>query len=75
MNYLECGIMSLELTYQHKKKLRTYARFYVWDDPLLLRREAYQIIKRCVPEVEQAEILNKCHASPYGGHFAGDITS
>ena len=23
------------------------------------------IIKRCVPEIEQGEILDKCHASPY----------
>ena len=30
------------------------------------------IIKRCVLEIEQGEIFNKCRASPYGGHFAGD---
>ena len=33
------------------------------------------IIRRCVPEIEQGEIFNKCHASPYGGHFAGDRTT
>ena len=27
------------------------------------------IIKRCVPEIEQGEIIDKCHASPYGGHL------
>ena len=32
------------------------------------------IIKRCVTETEQGEILDKCHASPYGGHFAEDRT-
>ena len=30
------------------------------------------IIKICVPEIEQGGIMEKCHASPYGGHFAGD---
>ena len=30
------------------------------------------IIKRCVPESEQGKILHECHASPYGGYFAGD---
>ena len=30
------------------------------------------IIRRCVPETEQGCIMEKCHASPYGGHFAGD---
>ena len=30
------------------------------------------IIRRCVPETKQGEIIDKCHASPYGGHFVGD---
>ena len=29
-----------------------------------------QIIRRCVPEVEQQGILSHCHENPYGGHFA-----
>ena len=33
------------------------------------------IIKRCVPEIEQGEIIDKCHASPYGGHFSRDRTT
>ena len=28
------------------------------------------IIRRCVPEIEQGGTMKKCHASPYGGHFA-----
>ena len=33
------------------------------------------IIRRCVPETEQCGIMEKCHASPYGGHFARDKTT
>ena len=33
------------------------------------------IIRRCVPEIEEGKILDKCHASPYGGHFTGDRTA
>ena len=33
------------------------------------------IIMRCVPEIEQGDIVEKCHASPYGGHFAEDKTA
>ena len=33
------------------------------------------IIRRCVPETKQGEIIDKCHASPHGGHFAGDRTT
>ena len=30
------------------------------------------IIRICVPETKQRGIKEKCHASPYGGHFTGD---
>ena len=30
------------------------------------------IIRRCVLETEQGEIIDKCQASPCGGHFVGD---
>ena len=33
------------------------------------------IIRRCVPETIQGDIVEKCHASPYDGHFAGDNTT
>ena len=33
------------------------------------------IIRRCVPKIEQGGIMEKCHASPYGGHFVGDKTT
>ena len=33
------------------------------------------IIRRFVPKSEQDKILHECHASPYGGHFAGDKTT
>ena len=72
VNFLACGIMPPEFSYQHRKKLRTDIRYYIWDDPLLFQRGADLIIRRCVPEGEQNKILQECHASPYGGHFAGD---
>ena len=49
VNYLACGIMPCEFSYQQKRKLRTYCRLYIWDDPLLYRRGADMIIRRCVP--------------------------
>ena len=33
------------------------------------------IIRRCVQETEQGGIMEKFHASPYGGHFARDKTT
>ena len=67
--------MPPEFSYQQRKNLRTDRRYYIWDDPLLFKRGADLIIRRCVPEGEKSKILQECHASPYGGHFAGDKTA
>ena len=67
--------MPLEFSSQQKRKLRIYSRVYIWDDPIIFRSGADLIIRRCVPETEQGKIYDKCNASPYGGHFAGDITT
>ena len=69
VNYLACGVVPSEFSYQQKRKLRTDSRYYIWDDPLLFKRGADMIIRRCVPENEQSKIMNECHASPYGGIF------
>ena len=72
VNFLACGIILPEFSYEKRKKLRTDSRYYIWDGPLLFRRGADLIIRICVPEGEQCKILKECHASPYGGHFARD---
>ena len=72
LNYLASGVMSFEFSYQQRRKLRTDCRLYIWDYPLLYRRGADMIIRRCVSKIEQGGIMEKCHASPYGGHFTGD---
>ena len=75
VNYLDCVVIPSEFSYQQKRKLRTDSRYYIWDDPLLFKRGADMIIRRCVQENEQGKILNECHASPYGGHFSGERTA
>ena len=50
VNFLACGIMPYDFSNQQKRKLRTDSRFYIWDDPLLFKRGADMIIRRCVPE-------------------------
>ena len=75
VNYLACGVVPSEFSYQQKRKLRTDSRYYIWDDPLIFKRDADMIIRRCVPKSEQCKIVNECHASPYGGHFSGERTA
>ena len=51
VNFLACGIMPPRIQLPtEKKKLRTDSKYYIWDDPLLFKRGADLIIRRCVPE-------------------------
>ena len=75
VNYLACGVVLSKFSYQQKRKLGTDNRYYIWDDPLLFKRGADMIIRRCVPESEQCKIMNECHASPYEGHFSEERTT
>ena len=52
VNYLACRVMPPDFNFQQNKKLRHEARYFIWDDPILFRRGANQVIRRCVPEEE-----------------------
>ena len=75
VNYLVANCFPPDLNFQQKKKFLRDARNYIWDEPLLFRRCADQVIRRCVPEDEVEDILHHCHSAPYGGHFGGDKTA
>ncbi|XP_071924949.1 uncharacterized protein [Coffea arabica] len=58
-----------------RDKLRSDAKFYIWDDPYLWKRGADQIIRRCVSEAEFQSILAYCHSFACGGHFGPKRTA
>nr|XP_016437467.1 PREDICTED: uncharacterized protein LOC107763497 [Nicotiana tabacum] len=72
VNYLASGEMPPDLEPHAKKKLLRDVRSYVWDEPFLFKSFTDQLMRRCVLESEINAILHDCHASPYGGHHAGD---
>jgi len=51
---------------ESKKKLEYEGQRHLWDDPYLYQVCADELLRRCVPTSEGAQIIEKCHASPYG---------
>jgi hypothetical protein len=70
-NFLVGKVMPPQFNSQQRKKFFYDLRHYFWDDPFLYKKGVDGIIRRCVPKIEQQSIIRDCHASPYGGHHAG----
>ena len=52
-----------------KKRFFAEVKHYFWEDPILFKQCADQIIRRRVSESEVDEILMQCHSLECGGHF------
>ena len=48
---------------------------YYWEEPFLFKYCADQVNRRCVSKEEHQGILNHCHESACGGHFASQKTA
>ncbi|XP_070007254.1 uncharacterized protein [Nicotiana sylvestris] len=70
-NFLARGIILDEFSSNQRKNIKRDCQDYYWDGPYLFRICMDGVIRRCVPEEEQGEILGACHSSPYGGHHGG----
>ena len=75
VNYLVAKVIPPEFSYQHKKRFFVHLKHYYWEEPILYKHCADQVIRRCVPEDEMNNILNHCHTLPCGGHFGGQRTT
>jgi len=53
----------------NKKKLIQESCSHMWDEPYLFRVCSDGLLRRCVPAEEGIKIIERCHSSPYGGHY------
>ena len=75
VNYLVAKVIPPEFRYQQKNRLFAQLKHYYWEEPILYKHCADQVIRRCVPKDEMGSILNHCHTLPCGGHFGGQRTA
>ena len=75
VNYLVAKVIHLDSSYQQKKRFFAHLKHYYWEEPILYKHSADQVIRRCVPEDEMGSILNHCHTLSCGGHFGGQWTA
>ncbi|RDY10973.1 hypothetical protein CR513_04436, partial [Mucuna pruriens] len=53
----------------YKEKLKSDAKYYIWDDPYLWRLCNYQVICRYILNSEIKSVLQFCHAASRGDHY------
>ncbi|KAK0596401.1 hypothetical protein LWI29_015350 [Acer saccharum] len=75
VNYLVSGVVPEDLNSQGRKRFVTKAKKYFWDDPYLYTHGPDSVIRRCVPESEQIDVLKFCHELQCGGHFGARKTA
>ncbi|RDX74946.1 hypothetical protein CR513_45223, partial [Mucuna pruriens] len=81
-NYVATPQFPPEASRTYKEKIRSNAKYYVWDDPYLWRLCSDKIIRRCIPDTETNSVLQFCHSvlqfchsAPGGGHYGSSRTA
>ncbi|XP_056689754.1 uncharacterized protein [Spinacia oleracea] len=67
VSYLSCGEMPNDFSTQQRRKLKHDAKKYIWDEPILYKRGANGLLRKCVTDDEVGSVLDMCHSSPCGG--------
>ena len=75
VNYLVARVGPSHFSPAQFAKLKSDAKYYVWDDPYLWKICSDQVVRRCVPQEEFESILRFCHTYASGGHFGPQRTT
>jgi hypothetical protein len=50
-------------------------KYFFWDDLHLFKYCPNEIIRRCIPKHDQANVIFYCHDHACGGHFSAKKTA
>jgi len=54
---------------ENRRKLIYESRLHLWNEPYLYRVCSDGLPKRCVSVKEATKIIERCHSTPYVGHY------
>jgi hypothetical protein len=75
VNYLVTGQMPWHWGRQDKSKFMAMVKYFFGDDPYLFKYCPDQIIRRCIHELDQSNVISFCHDHACGGHFSAKKTA
>jgi hypothetical protein len=75
VNDIVIGQMPLHWGRQDKSKFMSMVNYFFWDDPYLLKYCPDQIIRRCIPEPDQSNVISFCHDQACRCHFSAKKTT
>jgi hypothetical protein len=75
VNYLVTDQMPLHWGRQDKLKFLSKVKTFLWDDPYLFKYCPDQIIRRCILEFDQTDVISFCHDHACVGHFSANKTA
>jgi hypothetical protein len=75
VNYLVTGQMPSHWTRHDRSKFLAEVKHFFWDDPYLFKYCPDQIIRRCIPETDQQNVISFFHDHACGGHFSSKKTA
>ncbi|RDX69441.1 Retrovirus-related Pol polyprotein from transposon 17.6, partial [Mucuna pruriens] len=57
-NFIVASQFPLEASQLYKEKIKSDAKYYIWDNPYLWKRGSDHVIRRCIPDSEISSILH-----------------
>jgi hypothetical protein len=72
INFMVVGYVPLG---ENKRKVIHESRLHLWDEPYLYGVCSDGLLRRCVLAEEATKIIERCHLSPYGGHYGAFHTN
>ena len=75
VNFLVASVFPPLASRAQIAKIKSDAKYYMWDDPFLWKLCNDQVIRRCIPDHEIESVLRFCHASQVGGHLGPQRTA